>query len=133
LYLEIKPNSKKPIYEQLILEIKRGVVSRELLPGDVMPGVRVLASDLGINMHTVNKVYKHLEQERILTKGKGGFIVNPNRLSRPRAEVDEVLKEKMYELVMEKELFNISEEELDQLMVETKSIIVSVEANKKVG
>jgi len=49
MFLEIKPNSRKPIYEQLILEIKRGVVTKELQPGEVMPGVRVLAADL--NQH----------------------------------------------------------------------------------
>jgi DNA-binding transcriptional regulator YhcF (GntR family) len=123
MLLEIKPNSKKPIYEQLILEIKRGVVNQELLPGESMPGVRVLASDLGINMHTVNKVYKYLENEHILVKGKSGFVVNPEKLTRPEAEVEEVLKEKLYELVMEKELFQVTDEKLSILLGEVKELI----------
>jgi DNA-binding transcriptional regulator YhcF (GntR family) len=123
MLLEIKPNSKKPIYEQLILEIKRGVVNQELLPGESMPGVRVLASDLGINMHTVNKVYKYLENEHILVKGKGGFIVNPEKLTRPEAEGEGVLKEKLYELVMEKELFQVTDEKLSLLLGEVKELI----------
>ena len=123
MFLEIKPNSKKPIYEQLILEIKRGVVSEELLPGEAMPGVRVLASDLGINMHTVNKVYKHLENEHILAKGKGGFVVNSERLQKPEEQVEEALREKLYELVLEKELFQVADEKLYKLMDEIKSVI----------
>ena len=129
MFLEIKPNSKKPIYEQLILEIKRGILNEELLPGESLPGVRVLASDLGINMHTVNKVYKHLENENILVKGKGGFIVNPEQFSKPEAEVEEVMKEKLYELVMEKELFKVTDEKLYQLLNEAKAIFLKKTQN----
>jgi len=120
LFLEIKPNHKKPIYEQLILEIKRGILNQELQPGESLPGVRVLASDLGINMHTVNKVYKHLENENILVKGKGGFIVNPKKFSKPKEEVEEVMKEKLYELVMEKELFQVTDEKFFRLLDEMR-------------
>jgi len=123
MFLEIKPNSKKPIYEQLILEIKRGVLNKELSPGDSLPGVRVLASDLGINMHTVNKVYKHLENENILVKGKGGFIVNPREFAKPESEVEEVLKEKLYELLLEKELFRVSDEKIAVLLDEVQGLI----------
>ena len=131
MFLEIEPNSKKPIYEQLILEIKRGVVSGELLPGEAMPGVRVLASDLGINMHTVNKVYKYLENEQVLVKGKGGFVVNSDRLQKPEEQVEADLKEKLYELVMEKELFQIADEEFYQLMQEIKGVITEKRVTEK--
>jgi DNA-binding transcriptional regulator YhcF (GntR family) len=128
MFLEIKPNIKKPIYEQLIMEIKRGVITQELLPGESLPGVRTLASDLGINMHTVNKVYKHLENENILVKGKAGFIVNPEKFSKPDTEVEEIMKEKIYELVMEKELFQVTDEKLTRLYNEVKVDLIKNEA-----
>ena len=76
MIIELQPHSDKPIYEQLILEIKRGIVMGQLQPGEHLPSVRALAADIGINMHTVNKVYKHLQNEQILLKQKSGFIVN---------------------------------------------------------
>jgi len=112
MLLEIKPNNRKPIYEQLILEIKRGIVTKELSPGEGMPGVRVLASDLGINMHTVNKVYKHLEEEGLLVKESYGFAVNPKAPKNKNPERKEAFDTLLYELVLEKELYNISDEEL---------------------
>ena len=133
MFLEIRPNSKKPIYEQLILEIKRGLVSGELQDGDLMPGVRVLASDLGINMHTVNKVYKHLEYEGVLVKGKGGFVINPHRLSKPDKEVESTLKEKLYELVMEKELYNVGDATLFRLMGDIQEMIINKEDSQRVS
>lgn len=117
MIIEIQPYSEKPIYEQLILEIKRGIITGELQPGEAVPSVRTLASDIGINMHTVNKVYKHLQQEKVLVKQKSGFIVNPERL-KPTPDVIDQLSQHLYEVVIEKELYGLSEEEILAMMRE---------------
>jgi len=108
MIIELQPYSDKPIYEQLILEIKRGIITGELQPGEAVPSVRTLAADIGINMHTVNKVYKHLQRESVLVKQKSGFIVNPEQLN-PTQDVLNQLSQKIYELVIEKELYQLSE------------------------
>ena len=115
MIIELQPYSDKPIYEQLILEIKRGIVTKELKPGETLPSVRALASDIGINMHTVNKVYKHLQNEKVLVKQKNGFIVNPQTL-RPTEESKLKLSEKIYELMIDKALYDITDDELMALM-----------------
>ena len=119
MLLELQPYSEKPIYEQLILEVKRGVITGELMPGEALPSVRSLASDIGINMHTVNKVYKYLQGEKVLLKEKNGFVVNPEPL-KPTAETRTKLLSKVYELVIEKELYRLSEEEILQMMRSVK-------------
>jgi len=69
-------DSQVPIYEQLKIQIIKGVLSGGLSHLEQLPSVRQLSSDLGINMHTVNKVYKILENEGYLAinKKKGAFI-----------------------------------------------------------
>ena len=47
-------------------EVNRGKVTAEH-EGDVLPSVRQLAEDIGINMHTVNKAYSVLRQEGFVT------------------------------------------------------------------
>ncbi|MDU5899185.1 MAG: GntR family transcriptional regulator, partial [Bifidobacterium sp.] len=42
-----------PLYEQLRRQIIAGLARGELEPGDMLPSVRRLAKDLGINLHTV--------------------------------------------------------------------------------
>ena len=122
MIIELQPYSDKPIYEQLIWEIKRGIITNELKPGEALPSVRVLASDIGINMHTVNKVYKHLQKENVLVKQKSGFIVNPQAL-KPTPDVLSQLSEKIYELVIEKELYKLSDAEvLAMIKAERKKI-----------
>lgn len=116
MILEIHPNSNKPIYEQLILEIKKGVVTGQLMPGESMPSVRALASDIGINMHTVNKVYKYLQNENILVKEKSGFAVNSNGVPRAMAGQGESFEQKLYEVILEKELYQISDESMTAMI-----------------
>ena len=50
-----------------------------LQPADPLPSVRSLASDLSINLHTVNKAYQALKQEGFLqVHRKKGIIVTPD-------------------------------------------------------
>ena len=118
LIIELLPYGSKPIYEQLMLEIKRGIIANQLSPGEGMPSVRTLASDIGINMHTVNKVYKHLENDKVLVKQKGGFAVNPKKLS-PTADVLSKIEQKIYELVIETQLYGLSDREILKMIQET--------------
>lgn len=67
-----------PIYEQLKQQIVAGIARGELLPGEPLPSVRQLASDLTINLHTVAKAYNQLKDEGFLTVHRSrGVIVNP--------------------------------------------------------
>jgi len=129
MIIELQPYSDKPIYEQLILEIKRGIITGELQPGEAVPSVRTLAADIGINMHTVNKVYKHLQRESVLVKQKSGFVVNPGYLT-PTPDVYNQLTQKIYELVIEKELYKLSEDEiLKMIKDEMKKVRSSANLN----
>lgn len=74
MYLD--PNQSKPIYEQVIFNIKKQILQGILSPGEQIPSVRALAQSLGINPNTIAKAYKDLEaQEVIVTvKGRGSFV-----------------------------------------------------------
>jgi GntR family transcriptional regulator len=63
MLIQLDLESETPIYTQLIHQIIEGIASGSLQPGDTLPSVRSLASDIGINLHTVNKAYTHLKQE----------------------------------------------------------------------
>ena len=68
-----------PLYRQIRDEVVRGIAQGELAPGDALPSVRNLASDLGINLHTVNKAYALLRDEGfVLMRGRSGaFVAQP--------------------------------------------------------
>lgn len=79
MYIQLDFESDIPIYEQLKDEIIIGIAKEQLLPGDRLPSVRSLASDIGINLHTVNKAYQQLQQEGfLLIHRQRGVVVNPD-------------------------------------------------------
>ncbi|MFC5651462.1 GntR family transcriptional regulator [Paenibacillus solisilvae] len=83
MFLELDLQSDVPIYTQIAQQIIEGIASGVLQPGDPLPSVRSLASDLSINLHTVNKAYQALKQEGFLqVHRKRGVIVTPDGMPR---------------------------------------------------
>ena len=68
--------SRKPIYEQIIDNIKQLVVSGVLKRDDQVPSVRQLAQQLAINPNTIQKAYAELERQGVIysLKGRGSFV-----------------------------------------------------------
>ncbi|WP_400244754.1 GntR family transcriptional regulator [Niallia sp. JL1B1071] len=81
MYIRINPDLEMPIYEQLSMQIMIGVIRKDLQVGDMLPSVRSLAADLGVNMHTVNKSYHELEKKGIIQiiPKSGAVIRTTNR------------------------------------------------------
>ena len=77
----INNRSMEPIYEQLISQIKSGVISGEIANGEVLPSVRTMSADLRISALTVKKAYDRLEEEGFVTTvhGKGTFVNTADR------------------------------------------------------
>jgi len=66
LALTVMRNSDEPVYRQIARQIRRLVASGRIAPGDEMPAVRTVASDLGVNLNTVARAYRILENEGFL-------------------------------------------------------------------
>ena len=93
MLIKIKPDSDIPIYLQLREQIIDGIASKQLTPGDPLPSVRQMASDLGINMHTVNKAYIFLQTEGyVKVLGRRGVVIaeapSPNSKTIKETEVE---------------------------------------------
>ena len=73
-----RPNSSSgvPIYLQLMEQVKHGIETGALRPGEQLPGIRPLAEELVINPNTVAKAYRELEHDGVieLRQGAGAFI-----------------------------------------------------------
>ena len=79
MILVIDTECAQPIYEQLRDQIVCGIAANQLKPGEGLPSVRQLASDLGINLHTANKTYTALCHEGyIVMDRRRGAIVARN-------------------------------------------------------
>jgi GntR family transcriptional regulator len=76
MYLTIEHNSGVSVSAQIVAQIKYRVVSGHLKPGERIPSVRALASELKLNPTTVARIYRQLEAEEIICTqaGRGTFI-----------------------------------------------------------
>lgn len=68
--------SRTPVYEQIVQQMEVLLLSGELKPGDPMPSVRGLATDLGVNPNTIQKAYAELDHRGMTTSvpGRGSFV-----------------------------------------------------------
>jgi GntR family transcriptional regulator len=66
----------RPLYLQIMDEIRRAIVVGKLKPEDPLPSVRDLASELAINPRTVSQAYQELEREQVVyvKRGQGTFV-----------------------------------------------------------
>lgn len=60
-----------PIYQQILLFVKRGIVAGTIVNGDELPSRRVLSALLGVNPNTVQKAYRLLEEEGLVRSHSG--------------------------------------------------------------
>ena len=65
------PEDGLPIYLQIIRYVKRAVAAGTAVDGDELPSRRVLSAQLGVNPNTVQKAYKLLEDEGIISSRSG--------------------------------------------------------------
>ena len=55
-----------PIYSQIVSQVKYMVASRQLLPGEELPPIRVLAKQLLVTPNTIVKAYRELEVDGVV-------------------------------------------------------------------
>ncbi len=89
LTLQLDFHSGLPIYTQIVNQIQSQLANGIIKPGDQLPTVRALASELRVNFNTVARAYRILDEVRIIStqQGRGTFITE-----KPPPEVNEKLR-----------------------------------------
>lgn len=79
-----------PIYLQILLFVKRGIIAGGIGDGDELPSRRVLSALLGVNPNTVQKAYRLLEEEGLIQSRSGAkscMVLDEETTQRVRAEL----------------------------------------------
>jgi len=81
--LRLDERSPVPVYVQLQDQLLHALARGALRRGERLPGVREIASALGVNPNTVNRAYAELEREGVLEtkRGRGTFVARSARAS----------------------------------------------------
>ena len=75
--ISIDANDPRPIYIQIIDEVRRAIVVGTISADDPLPSVRQLAGELRVNPNTVSQAYRELERGGVVEvrRGQGTFVV----------------------------------------------------------
>ncbi len=77
----ISNNRDKPIYEQIISQIKNMIMSGELSAGDSLPSMRSLAKSIHVSVITVQRAYEELQRDGFIETeiGRGTYVLGRNK------------------------------------------------------
>jgi GntR family transcriptional regulator len=111
--ITVDVDSALPQFEQLIEQIKAAVTAGVLKPGDTLPSIRQLASDLDLNSKTVAKAYQLLSRDSIIeTKGYRGTYVHPKAKANCKFNLQEWTLRKLGETVAELREAGVTDSEI---------------------
>ena len=102
MQIRIDNTSNRPVYQQIIDQVKRDIALGRIIKNEKLPTVRQLAGQIAINPNTIAKAYRQLEQQGIIvTKaGAGAFVANlDSNLSRSVRK--KVLSEELERIVVD--------------------------------
>lgn len=76
--LNISQTDARPMYLQIMEQIRRRIAVGDWAPGQELPSIRALAADLRVSVITVKRAYQDLETEGVIVTrhGKGSFVAD---------------------------------------------------------
>ena len=122
MLFQINYKSGKPVYLQVVDQVKAAVASGAARPGDPLPSIRPLAEELRVNRNTIAKAYAELESQGVIdaVAGKGCFLRAGSspfkkavRLELLTQEIDDAVTQAHHLMVGRAEFLRIAEERFD--------------------
>ena len=109
--IHLNSRDPRPIYEQIMDNLRRLIISGGVAPGEKLPSVRELAAQLAINPNTIQRAYRQLELEGwiVSMQGKGSFV--SGEMSIRQREADRLLGE-FDKLILQLERCGVTRSEL---------------------
>jgi len=80
MIFQIDFKSGKPVYLQLVDQVRYAAAAGTMRPGETLPSIRPLAEELRVNRNTIAKAYTELESQGVIEiiPGKGCFLKENN-------------------------------------------------------
>jgi len=119
MVIQLNFKSGKPVYLQVVDQIKAAAASGVLQSGESLPSIRPLAEQLRINRNTVSKAYAELESQGIIETiaGKGCFVTQNNSPYKKQVR-EKMLTDDIDAAIVQAHHLQVSDEEFLDLVKE---------------
>jgi GntR family transcriptional regulator len=130
MIIQLNFKSGKPVYLQIVDQIKAAAASGALQPGEALPYIRPLAEELRVNRNTIAKAYSELESLGVIETlpGKGCFLKENNSPLRKEIrrrmlieDIDQAIVQAHHLQVTESEFLKLVHERLEALEKKRRS------------
>lgn len=114
----IENDSAVPLYEQMMQQIKTGILKGELEQGEVLPSIRVMAKELKVSIITVKRAYEELEKEGFvkIAPGKGTYVSLANKERLKEIQIRQI-EEQLESVIIAAKSMNMSLEEIKERVI----------------
>ena len=126
MVIQLNFKSGKPVYLQVVDQIKSAAASGGLQAGESLPSIRPLAEELRINRNTVAKAYAELENQGVIETiaGKGCFVTQ-NHSPFKKAVRDKMLADDVDAAIVQAHHLQVNEKDFLELVKERLEIFNS--------
>jgi GntR family transcriptional regulator len=102
MYIVVDENDRRPIYQQVVDEIKNLIARGELREGAALPPVRQVAADLGVNLNTIATAYRELQREGLINvrHGSGAIVARSSTQEKTDDELRKPLRAALTQMVL---------------------------------
>ena len=110
-------DNNKPVYIQLVEQLKSKIISGEFKAGEKIDSVRSLAEDAQVNPNTMQRALSELERENLVfsKRTSGRFVTNDKE--KIKSMKKEVASEEIKNLRLNLERLGFSKEEIIELVI----------------
>ena len=113
LNVQIVTGDSRPIFKQIVDEVRMQIARKELEVGAKLPSVRGLAMQLMVNANTVAKAYSELNNQGLVESRQGlGLFVAPQRQKLSEAEQQHILDKALATFVNEVAYLDYSDKDI---------------------
>lgn len=114
---EIHPSSGVPIFRQIMDQVQALLAGKQLQPGEMLPSVRQMAAELGVNPMTISKAYARMEVEGVLERVRGkGMVILPQAIQGTVAQRQRELAAMMQAAVVRGRQLGLNDDQIQSVI-----------------
>src|SRR3954447_17487921 len=124
MLFQINYKSGKPIYLQLVDQIKAAAASGALQTGEALPSIRPLAEELRVNRNTIAKAYTELESLGVVETQPGrGCFLRENHAALRKDVRRKLLMEEIDQAIVQAHHLQVPEDEFLEIVRQRLTVL----------
>ena len=117
MLFRLQVSDGRPIYAQIVDQVKFAVAAGVLRPGELAPSVRDLSKQLLVNPNTVARAYRELQGQAILETVRGtGLQVTEQAPARCKSERREIVRQRLRDAIAEARHSDLDPQEIEAIL-----------------